>query len=270
MSGVERKGRYHMEDIELKLLIGLHRVCNEIDRRSSQLVSKYNLSLGQFAVLEALYHKGDLSVGEVQRKILSSSGTMPVIIRNLEKRGYLNRIHRGDIPLCLSHLPICPHCRVPMPLNSMHCDTCKTCVLRYDHHCGVVGQCIADKNIKAFILSFFYAFLFGESSALTGITFCISDKNSQSFDIMKVLVLIGSLYSGVVGLSLFSFGLATVFHQITAYMSADNDHSSFVRHRKFKFFKMFGNEWWQMLIPIQSTTTYLAWPGIRWNEEYQL
>ena len=29
-------------------------------------------------------------------------------------------------------------------------------------------------------------------------------------------------------------------------------------------------EWWQMLIPIQSTTTYLAWPGIRWNEEYQL
>ena len=192
------------------------------------------------------------------------------IVDDLEKRGYLNRIHRGDIPLCLSHLPICPHCRVPMPLNSMHCDTCKTCVLRYDHHCGVVGQCIADKNIKAFILSFFYAFLFGESSALTGITFCISDKNSQSFDIMKVLVLIGSLYSGVVGLSLFSFGLATVFHQITAYMSADNDHSSFVRHRKFKFFKMFGNEWWQMLIPIQSTTTYLAWPGIRWNEEYQL
>lgn len=80
-----------MEDIELKLLIGLHRVCNEIDRRSSQLVSKYNLSLGQFAVLEALYHKGDLSVGEVQRKILSSSGTMPVIIRNLEKRGYLEK-----------------------------------------------------------------------------------------------------------------------------------------------------------------------------------
>ncbi len=80
-----------MQDIELKLLIGLHRVCNAIDRQSSQFVSRYDLSLGQFAVLEVLYHKGDLSVGEVQNKILSSSGTMPVIIRNLEKRGFIEK-----------------------------------------------------------------------------------------------------------------------------------------------------------------------------------
>lgn len=80
-----------MQDIELKLLIGLHRVCNDIDRRTSLLVSQYGLSLGQFAVLEVLYHKGDLNVGEVQRKILSSSGTMPVIARNLEKQGYLEK-----------------------------------------------------------------------------------------------------------------------------------------------------------------------------------
>lgn len=81
-----------MTDIELKLLIGLHRVCNEIDRRSSRLFAQYDLSLGQFAVLEALYHKGDLSVGEVQKKILSTSGTITVIINNLVKRGLLERL----------------------------------------------------------------------------------------------------------------------------------------------------------------------------------
>ncbi len=81
-----------MTDIELKLLIGLHRVCNEIDRRSSRLFAQYDLSLGQFAVLEALYHKGDLSVGEVQKKILSTSGTITVIINNLAKRGLLERL----------------------------------------------------------------------------------------------------------------------------------------------------------------------------------
>lgn len=85
-----------MEDTELKILIGLHRICNETDRRTSQLAADYGLSLGQFAVLESLYHKGDLSVGEVQRKILSSSGTMPVIVRNLEKRGLLTKSPDGE------------------------------------------------------------------------------------------------------------------------------------------------------------------------------
>lgn len=76
---------------ELKILIGLHRASNRIDRQSVRIFAKYGLTMGQFAVLEALYHKGDLTVGQVQEKILSSCGTMPVIIRNLETRNYLTR-----------------------------------------------------------------------------------------------------------------------------------------------------------------------------------
>lgn len=91
--------------MELKLLIGLHRVCNEIDRRSSRIFTQYGLSLGQFAVLEALYHKGDLSVGQVQKKILSTSGTIPVIVSNLEKRGLLERLPDvTDKRKCLLHI----------------------------------------------------------------------------------------------------------------------------------------------------------------------
>lgn len=94
-----------MEHMELKLLIGLHRVCNEIDRRSSRIFTQYGLSLGQFAVLEALYHKGDLSVGQVQKKILSTSGTIPVIVSNLEKRGLLERLQDvTDKRKCLLHI----------------------------------------------------------------------------------------------------------------------------------------------------------------------
>lgn len=94
-----------MTDIELKLLIGLHRVCNEIDRRSSRIFAQYGLSLGQFAVLEALYSKGDLSVGEVQKKILSTSGTIPVIVSNLAKQGLLERqMDLSDKRKCILHI----------------------------------------------------------------------------------------------------------------------------------------------------------------------
>ena len=77
---------------ELKILIGLHRTVNRIDRETAKLAAKYGVTLGQFAVLEALYHKGDLTVGQVQQKILSTTGTIPVIVQNLEKQGYLSRL----------------------------------------------------------------------------------------------------------------------------------------------------------------------------------
>ncbi|GLC82519.1 MarR family winged helix-turn-helix transcriptional regulator [Lacrimispora brassicae] len=94
-----------MAKTELKILIGLHRAVNYIDRQSTKIFSEYQLTLGQFAVLEALYHKGDMTIGQVQEKILSSSGTMPLIINNLEKRGYLIReTDSKDKRRCILHI----------------------------------------------------------------------------------------------------------------------------------------------------------------------
>lgn len=78
-----------MARTELKILIGLHRAVNYIDQQTAKICAGKKLSLGQFGVLEALYHKGDLSVGQVQEKILSTSGTIAVIVSNLEARGYI-------------------------------------------------------------------------------------------------------------------------------------------------------------------------------------
>ncbi len=80
-----------MSKIELKIFIGMSRALNKINRATNKVYTKYGLTSGQFAVLEALYHKGDLSVGEVQEKILTTSGTIPVIVRNLEKEGLLEK-----------------------------------------------------------------------------------------------------------------------------------------------------------------------------------
>lgn len=91
--------------VEMKILIGLHRIVNDFDRQTSKIVSEYGLTIGQFAVLEALYHKGDMTVGQVQEKILSSTGTMPLIINNLEKRNYLTReVDPKDKRRCILHI----------------------------------------------------------------------------------------------------------------------------------------------------------------------
>lgn len=91
--------------VELKILIGMHRAVNKIDGRTIKIVKQYGLSLGQFAVLEALYYKGDMTVGQVQEKILSTSGTIPVIIKNLEKSGYVtHRADECDKRKCILHI----------------------------------------------------------------------------------------------------------------------------------------------------------------------
>lgn len=80
-----------MQDIELKLFVGMHRNVNALDRRTAQLAQAEHLTLAQFAVLEVLYSKGSQSISSVRDHILSSAGTIPVIVRNLQQRGLIAR-----------------------------------------------------------------------------------------------------------------------------------------------------------------------------------
>lgn len=80
-----------MYETELKILIGMHRNINSIDKRTARIALEYGLTYSQFAVLEALYSKGDMTVGMVRKHILSSMGTIPLIINNLVKMNYVRR-----------------------------------------------------------------------------------------------------------------------------------------------------------------------------------
>lgn len=54
-------------------------------------IHRHGLSPAEFAVLEALYRKGPLLLGEVQRKALVSSGGTTFLVDRLVKRGLVER-----------------------------------------------------------------------------------------------------------------------------------------------------------------------------------
>ena len=90
---------------EMNILIGLHRNVNELDRLTAKLARDYQLTFSQFMVLEALYSKGDMSVGQVRERILSSVGTIPLIVNNLAKQNYIERrSDEKDRRVCMLHL----------------------------------------------------------------------------------------------------------------------------------------------------------------------
>ena len=90
-----------MSKKELQIVIGFNRATNKINRATATLCAKYNLTLSQFGVLEVLYHKGDLTVGEVKDLILSSDGTIPVVVRNLEKNNWIKKFTKPEDRRCV-------------------------------------------------------------------------------------------------------------------------------------------------------------------------
>lgn len=80
-----------MQKNNMKILIGLHKNVKELDKRTANLARDYGLSFSQFMVLEALLSKGKLSISEVRDTILSSVGTISLVVNNLEKMNYIKR-----------------------------------------------------------------------------------------------------------------------------------------------------------------------------------
>ncbi len=65
----------------------------------------------------------------------------------------------GVVPLEVLTAPVdpelvrvCRKCNVRKPDRAHHCSTCRRCILRMDHHCPWMNNCIGQFNQKQFLL----------------------------------------------------------------------------------------------------------------------
>ena len=88
-------GPEHVQD--LKMVVALSRAVNAHGKAALEVFRKYGLTTAQFAVLEVLFHKGPMKIGEITEKILSTAGNMTVVIQNMERDGLIEcRQHPKD------------------------------------------------------------------------------------------------------------------------------------------------------------------------------
>ncbi|MDF1617182.1 MarR family transcriptional regulator [Petrocella sp. FN5] len=78
-------------DVHLKSVVALSRTYLSFTRTLQVFLKTYGLTVPQFGVLESLYHLGPLKICELIHKNLSTSGNMTVVIRNLEKEGWIKK-----------------------------------------------------------------------------------------------------------------------------------------------------------------------------------
>src|SRR5258706_13883798 len=75
----------------LNTFIKLTRCTNSLYTRLTERNTLDELTPSQFAVLEALYHLGSMTQGEVSTKALKSGSNITTVIDNLERDGLVKR-----------------------------------------------------------------------------------------------------------------------------------------------------------------------------------
>lgn len=75
----------------LRLWVILSRAQSAVAAHARADFNRHGLTGAEFGAMEALFHKGPLLLGEVQKKILLSSGGITYVIDRLEARGLVER-----------------------------------------------------------------------------------------------------------------------------------------------------------------------------------
>jgi MarR family 2-MHQ and catechol resistance regulon transcriptional repressor len=76
----------------LKLFIVLSRAYKAINEHVNKRIQANGLNPTEFAVLELLYHKGDVPLQQIGGKILIASGSITYVVDKLEQKGFLKRV----------------------------------------------------------------------------------------------------------------------------------------------------------------------------------
>jgi MarR family 2-MHQ and catechol resistance regulon transcriptional repressor len=84
-------GKAAPRDTALTLWVVLARAFDSISHHARDSIARFKLGATEFGVLEVLYHKGELPVCEVQRRILVESSSTTYVVDKLVARRLVRR-----------------------------------------------------------------------------------------------------------------------------------------------------------------------------------
>ena len=80
------------DEVALKLWVVLARAYAAIAEHARAHAATHDLTPLEFGALEALHHKGDMLLGELQDKMLVTSGGITYLVDRLEEKGLVRRL----------------------------------------------------------------------------------------------------------------------------------------------------------------------------------
>ena len=78
--------------LENQLCFPLYACAKEVVRQYREPLESLNLTYTQYIVMMVLWEFGEMTEGELGRKVHLDSGTLAPLLKRLEKAGYINRV----------------------------------------------------------------------------------------------------------------------------------------------------------------------------------
>ena len=100
-------------------------------------------------------------------------------------------------------LRVCRRCKVYKPDRSHHCSSCDRCVLKMDHHCPWLNNCVGFRNQKFFLLFVFYVACAGTFIVITGGNFlmaCFTVLSAPNTDFDSIFMATNYIFSYFIAL----------------------------------------------------------------------
>jgi len=158
----------------------------------------------------------------------------------------------------------CWKCSSLKPLRAHHCSVCNKCVLKMDHHCPWVHNCVGFYNYKFFCLFIFYSvlgcliFLFGVWSSFAEL-FLKGGKYPPflvAVCLFTLVLAILLLWFGGFHFSMILNNMTTVEYWKEKYFDKGSMYSNFVA--------VFGPQPELWFLPVQTLESHMGWG---WNKQ---
>lgn len=162
--------------------------------------------------------------------------------------------------LDLSHLPRCEECGVPNLLRAFHCPRCNRCYIRFDHHCPIVGNCIAYRNTQPFVIYLSYA-------SLILLSVSVISAFASAFSCPLPRVFTGFLCGiiGILSIALMSFAYDTIVELWSEETSIEQLYRSKMRYHRRQaenLVPIWGSQKWKWFVAHPPEINGLEWAGV--------
>jgi hypothetical protein len=155
-------------------------------------------------------------------RIVSKAATLNVTDRII---AYIRRhplVERKNKHKDAAPVRFCSTCFLYKPDRTHHCVTCNQCILRMDHHCPWLANCVGYHNYKYFLLVLFYAILccvYVMAALIPRLINVFKPIVSTSYfltkDLIVIIVFLSALCLSIMLITFFSFHLFLVANAMT-------------------------------------------------------